>query len=111
MKNSDLLLRFVDFLENIENKFSLAYNDSFGFLNLSVKNIGSGLYFTFKFKISSQKHKQDQIIKHFEGNTDITVSIKNENDIYVAEFSNTNTFYNISSFIIDLLGIKNNFTE
>ncbi len=106
-----MLLTFVDFLERIENDFILAYNETLGFLNISVKNIGSGIYFTFKFKISGQKEKQEDILKHFEGNPDITVSIKNEGDSHIAEFKNTNTFYNLSSFIIDLLGIKKNFID
>ena len=104
-------MTYVDFLEKVENDFTLAYNETFGFLNVSVKNIGSGIYFTFKFKISSQTDKHAEILKHFESNPDVTVSIKNQGEIFIAEFKNTNTFYNLSSFIIDLLGIKKNFID
>ena len=101
----------MDFLEKIESQFSLAYNETFGFLNLLISDIGSALKFSFKFRISNQKQKKEDLITHFQNNPDIILKIKEEYDNCTAEFSNTNTFYNLSSFFIDLLGIKKSFTD
>src|SRR5690606_15594853 len=96
-------------MEKITKNLNFAYHENYGYLNTLPSNLGIGMYYKFLFSLSDKKENHEQIKSYFKNNQYVHCEILNQNEKYYLELSNTSSFYNFSSFLIDLVNIKQYF--
>ena len=73
-----------------------AYDETIGFLNSSLSNVGNGIFFRFKFIVN--KEKVNEIVSKLqERSKEINLKITHDGERTFAEFSNYSSFINVAS--------------
>lgn len=99
--NVKTLSNYYEMIEKLDEKLNFSYDNNLGYLNSLPSMLGSANVFVIKLNI--EKSKKDEFKNHFKNNSMIVI-----NDISddICEITNSTTFYNLSQFLIELIGIK-----
>jgi hypothetical protein len=106
-KMTKYLLNYFEFLESIEKRADFAMHPNFGYLNMNINSCGTATRFYIKLKVASDKVKKEEIKKKLhESSKDLKFEIHDEEAQSYMEISNSNPYYTFSTFLIELMNIK-----
>lgn len=100
------MILFFDMIDNIE-KNNVCYNNTLGYLNSNVNNIGNGIKFNLKtnLKLKSDSKVDGEIIKKVTLNSNNSIKLIPSKD--GLEINSLNSFSSLSNILLEILNIKN----